>query len=262
MRVAIITRATANAVVVAGVLASPAADGAACSFPEQGTGRVTDVIDIRTIRMSDGAEIRLAGIEPAPGQTSAVALAALVAGHDVTLQGDSDAPDRYGRQSAVVLVGAGNPVQLQLLADGAAMASGTMTDRACAAELSAAEAAARRARRGIWAHDGVIKKAVIPGDILAELGRFVVVEGRVVSVREAGATTYLNFGRRWTRDFAVTISRRMMAAFKEAGITQKTLENRRVRVRGWVEGRGGPRIEARYLGQIEVVGDDMTTGRE
>jgi hypothetical protein len=82
-----------------------------------------------------------------------------------------------------------------------------------------------------------------------------VVEGKVLSVRQAGATYYANFGRRWTQDFAVTISRRMMASLEAAGISLKSLENRRIRVRGFVEQRGGPRIELVRVGQIEVIGE-------
>ena len=129
-----------------------------------------------------------------------------------------------------------------------------MTDKDCAAALAAAEAAARQAKRGIWADPAAIKNAESPGDILAGIGRFTVVEGRVLSVRQAGATTYLNFGRNWTRDFAVTISRRIVPAFEAAGLAPKSLENKRIRVRGWVEARGGPRIELLRVGQIEVLG--------
>ena len=113
-----------------------------------------------------------------------------------------------------------------LLAQGDALVSATVTDKDCAAVLAAAEAAARQAKRGIWADPSAIKNAESPDDILAGIGRFMVVEGKVLSVRQAGATTYLNFGRNWTRDFAVTISRRMMAAFEAAGIAPKSLENR------------------------------------
>ena len=141
-----------------------------------------------------------------------------------------------------------------LLAQGEALVSGTVTDRGCAAALLAAEAEARRAKRGIWADPAAIKNAESSGDILAGVGRFAVVEGKVLSVRQAGATTYLNFGRNWTRDFAVTISRRMIGAFEAAGMSLKSLENRRIRVRGWVEARGGPRIELLRVGQIELVG--------
>jgi hypothetical protein len=94
----------------------------------------------------------------------------------------------------------------------------------------------------------------MPGDILARMGQFTVVEGTVLSARQAGATFYLNFGRRWTRDFAVTISRRMVPSFEAAGLDFKTFEGKKVRVRGWVDKRGGPRIEATRAGQIEVVG--------
>jgi len=73
-------------------------------------------------------------------------------------------------------------------------------------------------------------------------------------VRQAGATTYLNFGRNWTRDFAVTISRRMLPAFAAAGIVIKSFENRRIRVRGFIEARGGPRIEVLHVGQVELLG--------
>jgi hypothetical protein len=131
-----------------------------------------------------------------------------------------------------------------------------VTDKECAALLMAAEATARQAKRGIWGDPAAIKNTESPGDILAGIGRFTVVEGKVLSVRQAGATTYLNFGRNWTRDFAVTISRRMLPAFEAAGIALKSLENRRIRVRGWVEARGGPRIEALHVGQIEALGEN------
>jgi hypothetical protein len=129
-----------------------------------------------------------------------------------------------------------------------------VTDKDCAAVLAAAEAEARQAKKGTWAEPAAIKNAESPGDILAGIGRFTVVEGKVLSVRQAGATTYLNFGRNWTRDFAVTISRRMMPAFEAAGLGLKSLENRRIRVRGFVEARGGPRIEVLRVGQVEVLG--------
>src|SRR5882757_5740360 len=185
------------------------------------------------------------------------ALSAIVANRDVTLSGEDDTPDRYGRQPAFVfLASSDTPVQNLLLAQGEALVSGTVTGKDCAAALLAAEAEARRAKRGFWADPTAIKNAESPGDILAGIGRFTVVEGKVLSVRQAGATTYLNFGRNWTRDFAVTISRRMMPAFEAAGLLPKSLENRRIRVRGWVEARGGPRIEVRRVGQIELLGEN------
>ena len=239
------------------VAAAGPADAAGCAFAPQGEGRVAAVIDARTFRLADGREVRLAGIEPAASNQASrtSALAAVIAGREVKLTGHDDSPDRYGRQPAFVhLAGSAAPVQSVLLAQGDALVSADIADKDCAAALFAAEAEARRARRGTWADPAAIKNAESPGDILAGIGRFTVVEGKVLSVRQAGATTYLNFGRNWTRDFAVTISRRMLPAFETAGIRLKSLENRRIRVRGWVEARGGPRIEVLRVGQIEVLG--------
>jgi endonuclease YncB( thermonuclease family) len=249
--------------------AEPAiADG--CLLAPQGEGRVTDVIDARTLRLDDGRDVILAGIEPiasddandadnkAKNKASRIAaLSAIVAGHDVTLHGDDDTPDRYGRQPALVFpAGSDISVQATLLTQGDALVAATVTDKDCAAALASAEAAARTAKRGIWADSSAIKNAESPGDILAGIGRFMVVEGRVLSVRQAGATTYLNFGRNWTRGFAVTIPKRMLAAFEAAGIALKSLENQRIRVRGWIEAHGGPRIEVRRVGQIERLGEN------
>jgi endonuclease YncB( thermonuclease family) len=234
-------------------IANPAT-AAPCSFEPQGEGRVSAIIDARTFRMDDGREVRLAGIETMTANNSS-ALSALIAGRDVALRGETDAPDRYGRQPAFVFPDqADTPVQSLLLARGEALVWADITDKACAAELAAAETAARLAKRGVWANSAVIKNAESPGDILTRIGQFTVVEGKVLSVRQAGAVTYINFGRRWTRDFAVTISRRMVPAFEAAEISLKSLENKRIRVRGWVEARGGPRIEALRVGQIEVIG--------
>jgi endonuclease YncB( thermonuclease family) len=242
-------------ILLAAAAANPAT-AAPCSLTPQGEGRVSAIIDARTFRMDDGREVRLAGIETMTTE-GAAALGALVAGRNVILRGETDAPDRYGRQPAFVFVEqAEASVQHQLLAQGDALVSSTVTDKACAAELLAAEAVARQARRGIWADSAAIKNAESPGDILARIGQFTVVEGKVLSVRQAGATTYVNFGRRWTRDFAVTISKRVWPAFEAAGISFKSLENKRIRVRGWIEARGGPRIEALRVGQIEMAGEN------
>ncbi|GLR83843.1 thermonuclease family protein [Bradyrhizobium iriomotense] len=243
-------------VIIAAILllaSHSAALAAACQFESQGEGRVADVVDARSLRLDDGREVRLIGIEPTT--TTKQALAAMLAGRDVSLRGTDDTPDRYGRQPALVFVGESDTsVQALLLSQGDAIVSAEIADKDCAAALMAAEAEARRGKKGSWADPSAIKNAESPDDILAGIGRFVVVEGKVLSVRQAGATTYLNFGRNWTRGFAVTISRRMVPAFESAGIVLKSLENRKIRVRGWVEGNAGPRIDALRVGQIELLG--------
>jgi endonuclease YncB( thermonuclease family) len=243
-------------IAVCGVtFAHHAALAAGCNFELQGEGRVAAVIDARSFRLDDGREVRLSGIEPADKARSAAALSAMLLGRDVTLHGEDDTPDRYGRQPAFVFIaGSETPVQTSLLRQGDALVSAEIANKDCATELLAAEGEAREAKTGTWADATAIKNAESPGDILAGIGRFTVVEGKVLSVRQAGATTYVNFGRNWTQDFAVTISRRMIGAFEAAGVSPKSLENRRIRVRGVVEVRGGPRIELLRVGQLEMLG--------
>lgn len=237
---------------------------AACTLPPQGEGQVSDLIDARTFRLDDGREIRLAGIEIPPKDLARTdALTTLIGGRAVTLHGPDDTPDRYGRQPALVTAqGARDPVQMELVAQGRAMVAGTIADETCSSALLAAEAAARAARRGLWADPAALKNAERPDDIMAARGQFAVVEGKVVSARLSGATFYVNFSRRWTQGFAVTISRRMMPVFAAAGIDLKSLTNRTIRVRGWIEDRGGPRIEATRAGQIELMDAAVTAAKD
>ena len=69
-------------------------------------------------------------------------------------------------------------------------------------------------------------------------GQFALVEGKVVSVRESGATIYVNFGQRWSEDFAVTVRKRNERNFAAAGLDLQGLAGRRVIVRGFIEARG------------------------
>ncbi len=244
---------------LAAILISVTASNArsACTFDTQGEGRVGAVVDVRTFRFQDDREIRLAEIEPPPGQNNSPAsLSALIGERDVHLRGPDDAPDRYGRQVSFVFTGnSETPVQVELLARGQALFSGLIADKACAADLANAEASARHTRQGLWRDATAIKNAERPDDILAVAGQFAVVEGKVLSAREAGSTFYVNFSRRWKEGFAATASKRILGTLEAAGVAPKSLENRRIRIRGWVEQRGGPRIEIFGPGQIEVVGE-------
>jgi endonuclease YncB( thermonuclease family) len=253
-------RLTIVACIGAVAVTTPRASAAPCEFEPQGEGRVTEVIDARSFRLEDGREIRLAGIEPAfPGKSAAErgrVLAVLLAGRHVRLHGDDDTPDRYGRQTVFawrlpdeVLI------QQELLTQGEALVSPEVNEGECLAALLAAEATARETKRGIWADPTAIKNTESPGGILSGIGRYTLVEGKVLSVRQAGATTYLNFGRNWTRDFAVIIPRRALANLAAAGLVPKSLENKRIRIRGFVEARTGPRIEVLQAGQIELIGE-------
>ena len=240
-----------------------------CSGDMIAQGIASDIVDGRTFVLDDGRRgVRLAGIEvpplpllqennPAPGGTAArEALAALLSGAQVTLkQAEPQKNDRYGRILAYAFVsrdGIEHAVQADMVAAGLARVAARVGSRACAAELLSRENMARKAKLGLWGSSYYdLLNADNPTDVLAEQGRFALVEGKVLSVRESGATIYVNFGRRWTEDFTVTILKRNERNFMAAGLEPKKLAGRHIRVRGWIEERGGPWIEATRPEQIE-----------
>src|SRR6478735_2897323 len=115
--------------------------------------------------------------------------------------------------------------------------------------------AGTRAKPGLWGEPYyVIVSAESGAELVAESGHFILAEGKVWSVRESGGTIYVNFGRQWSQALTVTILKRNERMFAAAGIEPKRLENRNVRVRGWVEERNGPRIEVTRPEQIEIAG--------
>jgi endonuclease YncB( thermonuclease family) len=241
----------------------------ACRFEAAGGGKVASILDGRSFALHDGREVRLAGIEVPSGlgsgdtgaQAEAVtaakaALQALLAGQTVELRRHGPALDRYGRILAYVDVVGDGPalaVAHAMLAGGHARVGAQVGNRACAAELLARERAARTAKLGLWGDPYyVVMGADSYEQLLAERGRFTVVEGKVLSVRESGGTIYVNFGRRWSQALTVTISKRHERIFTDAGLPPKRLTNRLVRVRGWIDERNGPRIDATRPEQIEI----------
>jgi endonuclease YncB( thermonuclease family) len=240
-----------------------------CRSEPTGAAKVRAVSDGRSFILEDGREIRLAGIEvplqPAAGESgptveaaraARAALAAMVVDQTVELRHNGAPADRYGRTLALAYVGgldARRSVAHEMLARGFARVAAHVGDRACAEELLAQERAARRAKLGLWSEPYY---AIVAADSAAELaaarGRFTLVEGKAWSVRESAGTIYINFGPRWGEALTVTISKRDENAFAAAGVAPKKLEARRLRVRGWIEERNGPRIEATRPEQIEI----------
>jgi endonuclease YncB( thermonuclease family) len=243
---------------------------AACRFGLVATGRVARILDGRSFVMDDGREVRLAAIEVLAGggdaspralaaRDTAAALGAMLASQPVELRQQAATMDRYGRTVAQAYFagdGGERSAAHELLAGGHARVAPQVGHAACAAELLAQERKARAGQRGLWADgDFRVLGAERGPDLLAERGRFAVAEGKVLSVRESGGTIYMNFGRRWSEALTVTILKRDERIFSGAGLSPKSLENRVLRVRGYVEERNGPRIEAQRPEQIEMATD-------
>ena len=254
---------------MAGGCASAAAQqpvASPCGGVDIAHGTASRVIDGDSFALDDGREVRLAAVEvPPPGTSSPGGaeardtLDALVGGDMVALRKAEFAADRYGRLFAYVYaVRDGEEIfaQGELIASGFARVGDRVGSRTCAAYLLGRESAARRDKLGLWGNSYYqVLDAETPADVLAQRGRFALVEGRVASVRESGATIYVNFGQRWSEGFAVTVLKRNQRNFAAAGLDLQALAGRRVRVRGWIEARGAagsPGIVAEHPEQIEM----------
>jgi len=246
-----------------------------CTGASSISGEVASVLDGKSMRLADGREVRLAAIETPPvatagpndgrvdaGLAAKAALESLVLGRPIVLRPTAPAPDRYGRLIAYAFITtpAGDSlVQREMLAGGHVLPSPIAIAPACRTFLRTAEHTARAGKLGLWGEAYyVVKLADSPADVLGEQGRFAVVAGKVASVRESGGIVYVNFGRRWSEAFTVTILKRNERLFTGAGMTLGQLAGRRVEVRGWVEERNGPAIEVTRPEQIEFVDRELT----
>jgi endonuclease YncB( thermonuclease family) len=217
---AILLRALAGlAVLVAnGAAAQPAVSE--CGGATIASGEVARVVDGKSFVLRDGSEVRLAAIEAPPlaaadpneehvaaGAAAKAALEGLLAHHSVVLKSANTGPDRYGRLIGHVFVTGGTEeiwAQSEILTKGYGLVATSGGSRACLAFLRGVERKARAAMRGLWGEPYyVMKEAQYPDDVMTELGRFALVGGKVISVRESGGVLYVNFGRRWTEDFTV-----------------------------------------------------------
>jgi endonuclease YncB( thermonuclease family) len=248
---------------------SRAASSSKCRMEVLGSGNVQSVVDGRSFLLEDGREIRLPGIEiPLPplageagaraeaGTAARGALQAMLAGQTVELRHELPATDRYGRILAhayFILNGVQKSAAHEMVAAGYGRVSAHVGDMACAAELLAREREARQRKVGLWSETYYsILAAENRAELVDQRGRFIVAEGKVVTVRESGGTIYVNFGRRWSETLTVTIPKRNERIFTAAGLAPRSFANLRLRVRGWMEERNGPRIEVIRPEQIEI----------
>lgn len=238
---------------------------------------VTQVIDGDTLLLSDGRTVRLLGVtapkfasvntervgaRPLRAEQAKAELETLVDGRTVVIATDRRVEDRYGRLLAHVFLEdqpaeteiVNGWVQGSLVDAGLVRVSSFADNRTMVQDLLAREARARVAGLGLWSDPAYrVRSASQPEDIARRVGRFEIVEGTVLSVGEAGGRLFLNFGTDFAKDFTVVVVRRDFASFQSEGTDLKTFTNRKIRVRGWVELRGGPMMAATHPEQIELL---------
>ena len=253
------------------VLADPARASAqsetAC--PQAGTSRaaVANIDERLEITLTDGRTLRLAGLEPprptpnAPDfDTAARDALRLRAGGEIAFVPLAQKPDRWGRIPAFVFFDAPTPgappisAANVLLAGGFARYMPEPEARPCRTALLAAEAAARAAKLGLWRDPFYAIIAATDRDAFAERAATnVIVEGRLVAVDQGPLRTNLQFAPRRERAFSVTILKRHIKIFEQAGYDFHALIGRMLRVRGLLDLRFGPQIEISSADEIELI---------
>ena len=267
------------------------ADRSVCALESGPTRAVTGVIDGETVVLDDGTEVKLvgalaprppdAGLDVAfwePEREAKAALQKLVLSRSVTFGFAGRRTDRYGRTLAHAFVAGPDGGELQwvqaaMLAAGHARAYVLRDSPGCLRELAAHEAIARSAATGLWSHAAYhVRDAGRTADLMRLRSTFQIVEGEVTAVIQGKSTFVLRFGpegagppadaadeaseTRVLRGFSLAIKPAVARAWAgKAGLSLDQTLGRRLRVRGWIERRGGPAIDIIDPHQIELVED-------
>jgi endonuclease YncB( thermonuclease family) len=249
-------------------LALLAAHAAQAACPEKGTDAavVAAVVDGATLQLNDGAEIRLAGVEPPMrplgldsaaawpvGEAARATLERLAGGQTLTLAEADSAPDRYGRAHAYAFLADGRPLAEALLGQGAVRARWLPGESDCFPRFVASEAGARKAKLGLLALPEYAVREADDASLKTRNGLYDLVEGRVVSVGHGARMIFLDFGRDYRRDFTVMVPPAVAEALSAGGRSADTFDGRRVLVRGMIEESNGPAIRLNDPAEIEVL---------
>jgi hypothetical protein len=84
-------------------------------------------------------------------------------------------------------------------------------------------------------------------DARKAIGKFAVVDGKVVSVEQRKWRTYLNFGQNWRHDFTIALGADQIKTLADNGIKPEDFIGQTLRARGVIDNRGGPYVELSTL---------------
>ena len=121
----------------------------------------------------------------------------------------------------------------------------------CWEAVKQAEAQARRANAGLWAH----KDAILPAGDGAKLterdGSFIMVSGQVRHVSRGKGRSYVDFGARGVNALFLTIDAKALTRMEKLGFKLDQLSDRRILVRGVVLSGKSPHMVIDDVDAIE-----------
>lgn len=229
---------------------------------------VQAVIDPLRIRLDDGTTILLSSIE-IPGYTpydaGPYALAAKTMleertnGRQVRIYQTKDKnkghSSRLGELIAHVQTKQDN-IWLQglLIQNGLARVRPSAENPEMALAMLALENEAREHKRGLWEQD---EYTPLPPDNAGQaMNSWAIVEGRVSKVGVVKNKIYLNFGDDWRKDFTIGISSNIRKKMAYAELNPLDLNNKFIRIHGWVEEYNGPYINLLHHVWLEILPEE------
>ena len=225
--------------------------------------KVKRVLNGKSFTLENGKTVRLASIqvpniaelkglkragEPM-GKQSHQALIDLLNRQTITLKFGEQQEDRKGRLVGLAYLPDGRNVQAEMISQGWAVAYPFPDLRKPLKTWLKLEDEARKAKRGIWRHDYWKPRSNQQIHSFAK-ERYVLVEGVVKKAANVKGGWFLNFGEDWKTDFTGAIKKHDAKAYFK-GFDLKSLEGKRVRLRGWVHRHNGPAIDLHQPEQIE-----------
>ncbi len=225
--------------------------------------RVTEIIDGDTVKLENGKEVRLVGLQ-APkislgrrdfkewplGYEAKEALSELALNKDVSLYYGGREMDRYGRLLAHLFLDNGTWVQGEMLKMGMARVYSFADNRSIVQEMLDVENQARESMRGIW--DLNFYKIKRQEDSGKHTNSFQLVSGRILEVATVRSNTYLNFGEDYKTDFTIVVPGKVRRMFDKKDINLSDFEGKNIIVRGWLKYYNGPSIDITHPEQLVI----------
>lgn len=223
------------------------------------TGRVSEVDSGDTLRLDNGLQVRLAGVETPRdedpfAEEARSALTRLALGKRVQLLYGGARRDRYGRALAQVkIIGSNVWIERVLLRQGAARVRTWADNRAMAAAMLEDEAYARNRSLGLWRLPDY--RVMLPQEALAARG-FQIVEGPPARVEAGEDGPLLVYPSGSGDGFAAEIDGKAIEDFRIAGKDPAVLVGRLLRIRGPIRyGPDGPVLRLDHPEQVELLKD-------
>jgi micrococcal nuclease len=260
----------------------------ACNLPSELSRVVIKVLSADTLLLDDGSEVVLIGAMPPvsldqsassqqafpPAEVTRKHLEALVGGKAIDLAFSGRRLDRYGRHLAHVFLNdpvivrqtqSRHWVQGGLIAGGLARAYTLPGNTACIDDLLMQENHARTNQSGNWG-SGVFqdRNAHDPRELARFRDTFQTLEGRIDHAAKVRGHQVFDFTPSGRTGFSIWIApppntRPSGTRRRSSATSPDSLAGKRVRVRGWIEQRRGPRLTLDDLSQIEILDDAQQT---